>query len=102
MLGPSAQQPSPRDGGERDRDLQLGIILPAGPLKAVGPAMIEDIFALAVSLEIGWCGSDRSPLLLDEDRHGSPARRIADAPRVFEQAEKGMGQERVALPRQRS
>ncbi len=47
------QQPRPGDGRERHRNLQLGIILPARLLPGIGPAMVEDIFALAVRFDIG-------------------------------------------------
>ena len=60
--GAGAEQPPPGHRRERHRDLQLGIILPAGALQGVGPAVVEDIFALAVA------SSDR------------PARRRASAP----------------------
>ena len=44
----------PRSGGrrERNRDLQLGIITPAGALIGVGPAAVEHVFALRVGLQI--------------------------------------------------
>ena len=35
-----------RDGRERDRGLKLRIIAAAGALIGIGPAMVEDIFAL--------------------------------------------------------
>ena len=46
------------DGGERHRDLELGIIAPTGAGPGVGPAVVEDIFALAVALGIGRRGAN--------------------------------------------
>src|SRR5205085_3586222 len=50
LLRPSAQQPPPGHWSEGHGDLELGIIFAAGLLPRIGPAMIEHIFALAVSL----------------------------------------------------
>ena len=42
------QQPAPGNRRERNGDLQLGVIAPAGPLVGIGPGSVEDVFALAV------------------------------------------------------
>ena len=39
--------------GERRGNLQLGVIAAASPMPGIGPGVIENIFALAVALEIG-------------------------------------------------
>ena len=55
-LRSSPSNRGPDAGRERHRHLQLGIIIAAGPLPGLGPAMVEHIFALAVGLQIGWRG----------------------------------------------
>src|SRR5262249_35200612 len=54
--GPWARQET-RTGSrcERDRDLQLGIIVAARTLKCVGPAMIKYILAARVGLHVARC-----------------------------------------------
>ena len=54
---PTQQQARAGDRREGRRDLQLGIVTPARPLERVGPMVVEDIFALAVALEVS--GRDR-------------------------------------------
>ena len=44
---------------ERHRDLELWIIAPAGALESIRPAMVEDIFAIAVRFAIA--GNARPP-----------------------------------------
>jgi hypothetical protein len=55
----------PRAGCRRERDgaLQLRIITAAGALEGIGPAVVEDIFALAVVLEIAGQGADKTPVV---------------------------------------
>ena len=42
------EQARARHRGKRRRDLQLRIIVTAGADPGIGPALVEDIFALAV------------------------------------------------------
>ena len=54
---------SRRPGHRRERhgDLQLGIIVAAGPLVGVGPGMVEDVFALAVGLQVAGRAAATAP-----------------------------------------
>ena len=53
------QQPRTGDGRERHRDLELRIVAPAGALVGVGPAVVEDVLALAMGLRVaGRSGDD--------------------------------------------
>ena len=97
LLRTRAEQARAGHGRERDGDLELWIILPAGALPRVGPAVVEHIFALAVGLEIG--GRRRNQmrrLVLDENRRRSPAGAGADAARILERREKGVADEWIA------
>jgi hypothetical protein len=101
-LAGGSQQPLARHRRERHGDLQLGIIVSAGALEGVGPAVIEDIFALAVGLEIGRRRGEQRPVLaFDQDRRRSPAAALADAARFFQRGEKGVTEEGVARSGQR-
>src|SRR6476646_5843337 len=51
-LAGTHQQAPARDGSERDRDLELRIIVAAGACIGVGPAMVEHVFALRVRFEV--------------------------------------------------
>ena len=90
------QQPPARHGGERHGDLELGIIIPAGPRPCLGPGMVEHIFALAVALHIGrhqrFGPAVRS---VDRDRQRLPAGSRGCASRFLERREKGVGDERI-------
>ena len=64
--------------------------------------MVEDIFALAVTLQIGRRGRrDRAVLALDDDRRRLPTSALADAARILQRAQKSMGQERIVRPGKR-
>ena len=62
------QQARARRGGKRHADLKLGVILPACTVPRIRPAVIENIFALAVPFEIGWQrgGCDTGGVLDDQ------------------------------------
>jgi hypothetical protein len=95
-----AQQPRPDAWREGHRHLQFRVIVSAGPLPGVGPAMVEHIFALAVGLEIsGRRGRDPAGSF-DHDRQGGPARPFAHAPAAFEQREECMAEEGISTPGQ--
>src|SRR4051812_46024284 len=64
LLRTMAEQPRPGNRRERDRHLQLGIIIAAGALPRLGPAVVEYIFALAVGLQIGWRRRDQMILAI--------------------------------------
>ena len=97
--GIAQQQPRPRHGTERRRDLQLGVIAPARTLPRIGPGMVEDIFALAVALGIGRRDRDRAAIgPVDDDRDRLPSRSPADAARRLERGKEGVADERVDAP----
>ena len=73
------QQTPAGDRREGRGDLQLGIIVAAGALIGVGPGVVEDIFALAVRLEIGRRGGDEAAArVFDQHMRRRPARAAAD------------------------
>ena len=51
--GIAQQQPRSRHRAERRGDLEFRVIAPARPLPGIGPALVEDILALAVALGVG-------------------------------------------------
>ena len=55
---PGDQQASSRRRREGNSDLELRIIAPARPRIGLGPAMIENIFALRMALGVGRRGGD--------------------------------------------
>ena len=46
--------------GERHRDLQLGVIVAAGVLEGLGPAVVEDVFAARMALHVAGRGAEQS------------------------------------------
>ena len=81
---------------ERRGDLQLGIVLAAGALIGVGPGVVEDVFALAVRLEVGRRGGDEPAAgVLDDHMGRRPARAPADRARLLQRAQERVGDERV-------
>jgi len=53
------QQATAGRRGERDRHLNLGIILPAGALVGLGPALVEYVFAAGMGFQVAWHEPDR-------------------------------------------
>ncbi len=91
------QQPRAGRGGEGRGDLQLGVIAPAGALEGIGPAVVEDIFALAVALEIGrQRGAQGALAILDHDGCGLPAAALADVARILQRGQEGVADEGIA------
>ena len=81
---------------ERRGDLQLGIVLAAGALIGVGPGVVEDVFALAVRLEVGRRGGDEPAVgVLDDHMGRRPAGSPADRPEFLQRAQERVGDERV-------
>ena len=61
-------------GREGNGCLQLRVIAPAGTFEGVGPAVVEDIFALAVVLQIGGQGAEQAAgLILEQQVLAEPA-----------------------------
>ncbi len=82
--------------GEGHADLQFGIIAAASAVPSIGPSMIEDIFALGMSFDIGGeCGGEGACGIFDENGGALPAGVGADAGGIFEGAKEGMAGERV-------
>src|SRR3954451_11360867 len=52
------QQPRAWHRAEGGADLQLRVVAAAGPLEGIGPAIVEDVFALAVALRIHRAAGD--------------------------------------------
>ena len=64
--------------------------------------MVEDIFALAVALEIGGHGGDQRPAVLADDQRGRlPAGARPDAARIFQRGEEFVTDEGIVRPRER-
>ena len=97
MSSPLAdQQARAGDRRERHRALQLWIIAAAGALECVGPAMVEDIFALAVRLQIAGHRAEQSALrILQPEMMALPAGAPHGAAGIFKRAQKSEGNERV-------
>ena len=86
----------PVAGRERRGDLKLRIVAPARPLIGVRPAVVEDIFALAVALEIAGRGGDDAPAaVLDHDMRRRPAGAPADRARGLERVQEGVRDEGI-------
>ena len=59
--------------------------------------MVEDVFALAMDLEIGRHGSKQAPVfVLQRYRRGLPAAARTDAARILQRSEECMAGERIA------
>jgi hypothetical protein len=92
----AGQQAAAGDRRERHGDLELGIIVAAGALIGVRPAVIEHIFAEAVALHIS--GQHRigpSVRAVDGDRQRLPAGAGGGAARLLERREEGVAEERI-------
>ncbi|MNJ31204.1 hypothetical protein D3C77_258310 [compost metagenome] len=68
------EEARPRDGREGHGAQQLGIIAPARTLIGVGPGVVEDVFALAVPLQIERHDADHGAVFIVQ---GQMARRPA-------------------------
>ena len=96
------EEPLAGDRREGDRGLQLRIIAAAGAQIGVGPAMVEDIFALAVRFQIArHAGDQRSRRILEEKMLRQPAGLARGGAAVLQRAEKSMRDEWVIEPRRR-
>ena len=90
------QQAPARDGREGRRDLNLGIVAPARVFIGLRPAVVEDVLAHAVRLQIGRRRRDEAArFVLYEQVRGRPAGAAADRFGLFEREQKGVGNERI-------
>src|SRR5262245_48206382 len=71
------QQAPPGCGRERHRYLELGIVVAAGALIGVGPAMVEYVFALRMGLGIAGHSAEELVARLRHEVHGLPAGAVA-------------------------
>ncbi len=55
----AGEQARPGHRGERHRHLQLGVIVAAGALEGLRPAMVEDIFAARMAFHVAGCGAQK-------------------------------------------
>ena len=90
------QQARPRHRREGNGNLELRVVAAAGPLERLGPAVIEDVFAVGMALEIHRRGAENGAgAVLEDDVPGEPAgfRRARAA--LLQGREKGVADERV-------
>ena len=81
---------------ERHRHLQLRIIVAAGALEGLGPAVVEDVFAARMALHVAGRGAEQGALrVLREQVARLPAGPAADRIRLFKRGQKLMRNERV-------
>ena len=82
--------------GEGRSDLELGVVASAGALVGIGPAMVEDIFALAVALqEAGRRRQELASIVLDEEIGRRPAGAAAGAAALLQRHEEFMADEGI-------
>ncbi len=92
----SDQKPAARRRGERDRNLEFGIIVAAGTVEGIRPAVVEDVFSLRMAFQISWHRSQNSACFVFQ-KHMSwqPASRICSTSRFFQRIKKVMRKKRV-------
>ena len=56
------KQPPPGDRRKRNRNLKLGIVVPASTMISLSPGVVENIFAHGMALQIGRCGGAQMTL----------------------------------------
>jgi len=83
------------DRGERHRNLQLRVVLAAGALEGLGPAVIEHVFALAVGLQVRGHHRENAGVVLDHEVPGSPAGAGGGGAGVLQRRKKSVRGERV-------
>ena len=92
------QQARPGHRREGDRDLELGVVAPAGALERIRPAVVEDIFAVGVVLEIHRHGAENGAVpALEDDVARVPAGLRRARAAVFERRQEGVADEGVAV-----
>ena len=69
--------------------MQFRIVVAARALIGIGPAVIENIFALRMRFRIaGGCPDELSAGFLRQEMHGLPSGTVADRARKFKGGEK--------------
>ena len=89
------QQPRSRRRRERNRNLQLRIVPPAGALIGIGPAAVEDIFALRVRFQIAGHDAGDAAADLGHEVSRPPAGARSRRTRFLNRRQKRMGDEGV-------
>ena len=90
------EQPPARHRREGNGDLQLGVIAPARALIGLGPTVVEDIFALAMGLQVGRRRRDEPAAgIFHEHMRGRPAGTPAHRTRLLQRKEKRMRDEGI-------
>src|SRR5271170_1584144 len=85
------------DGREGHRGLQLRIIVSAGPLQSLRPALIEDVFALTMVFQIKRQNSRDSIVFFDDKMTGPPPRPRRRGARLFDGCKKLITRERMRV-----
>ena len=106
VMGDEQARTANRSEGHPHQELR--VVANAGARRGVGPAEIEDEFALAVSLYVERCGGNQATVLADHQGAGPPSGMAAECAGVFQRRkpvpfEEGrlIARERVPLfPRQ--
>ena len=82
---------------ERDRRLELGIVAAAGAFEGLRPAVVEDVFALAVALHVERNGAEQRAVgSLGQQVLRLPAGAPADGLGILERLQEAVAEERVA------
>ncbi len=90
-LADAVEKAGARCRREGNGGLQLRVIAPAGALEGIGPAVVEDIFALAVVLEVGGQGAEQRPVrVLQQQVLAEPAGLGGRAARFLQRGEEGV------------
>ncbi len=91
------QKAAPVRRRERHRHLQLRIVVAAGALIGLGPAVVEDVFALRMRFGVAGDGADDRAAVFGDEVHGLPAGAVADRAGQFQRRQKIMRNEWVIV-----
>ena len=80
MPAPDGQQAGAGHRAERDRDLQLRVVVAAGPLEGVRPAVVEHVFAVAVGFRVHRRDGDDLARAVAQRRRAAAASRCGRWP----------------------
>lgn len=90
------EKPRAGDGRERHAGLQLRVITPARVLIGLRPAVVENIFALAVAFGVERHGAGENARFVARDQvMRRPAGARAHAARIFQRRQEGVAEERI-------
>ncbi len=83
------------DRGERNRRLQLGVVIAARALQRIGPGVIEDIFALGMAFQVSRQDSRYPTILFQYQMRWPPAGARGGGAGGFQRFEEFIARERV-------